>query len=251
MDNYGYIVSWVRDRRAAGGSPVRVLDYGCGQGTVVRLLRDEGIDCYGCDAFVQIGRAPRDFVLNPQWFGSVIKDMPDGKIPFAAEEFDLVVNNQVMEHVENMELTLSEMHRVLKPGGMLFSVFPHKSTWREGHCGVAFIHWFPKRSRAQLWYATVCRALGFGYHKQKLGSIRAWAHNRCEYLDEQTFYRTLPEIHRLFRKHFENIRHWEASYMRARLGRRSGAVAFVPDALLVAAVRAAAGCVLSAEKPRV
>src|SRR5579862_1497988 len=248
MDNYSYIVNWVRGRRPNNGS-VRVLDYGCGQGTAVRMLRDQNYECYGCDAFVQIGKAPRDFLLNPQWFGSVIVDMPDGKIPFATESFDVVVNNQVMEHVEDIELTLSELHRVLKPGGVVLSVFPHKSVWREGHCGVAFLHWFPKRSKARLCYATACRTLGFGYHKEKLGSIVAWARNRCQYLDEQTFYRTLPEIHRLYGKYFRNLRHWEASFLRERFGSRLGLLNHLPDAALVMLVRVGAGCVFSCEKP--
>ena len=114
------------------------------------MLRDQAFDCYGCDAFVQIGKAPRDHLLNPQWFGSVILDMPDGKIPFAAESFDIVVGNQVMEHVGGMELTLSALHRVLKPAGAIVSVLPHTAVWREGHRGVAFLHWFPKGSRSRL-----------------------------------------------------------------------------------------------------
>jgi SAM-dependent methyltransferase len=247
MDNYAYMVSWVRRMRPASGS-VRVLDYGCGQGLAVKLLRDQKFDCYGCDAFVQIGKEPRDHLLNPQWFGSVIRDMPDGRIPFESESFDVIVNNQVIEHVENLEFTLSELHRVLKPGGIVLSVFPHKSVWREGHCGVAFLHWFPKHSRSRLYYAAFWRALGFGYHKAKLGSIGAWARNRCQYLDEQTFYRTLPEIHRTFGRHFKNIRHWEASYMRERFGGRGHILALIPDAVLVALARAAAGCVFSCEK---
>jgi SAM-dependent methyltransferase len=247
VDNYGYIASWVREQRRAS-APLRVLDYGCGRGTLVQMLRQAGCDGYGCDAFVQIGKSPRDFVLDPQWFGSVIRDMPDGRIPFAAESFDIAVTNQVIEHVEDLDLTLSELNRVLRPGGALLSVFPHKSMWREGHCGVAFVHWFPKRSRARFYYALLWRSLGFGYHKGKLGSVRAWTRNRCQYLDEQTFYRTLPEIHRLFGKYFAHLRHWEASYLRARLGGAGRVLKMVPDALLVPLVRAAAGCVLSCEK---
>src|SRR5580658_10270443 len=247
MDNYAYIADWVRGRRS-GGAALKVLDYGCGQGVLVQMLRSAGCDCYGCDAFVQVGKAPRDYVLEREWFGTLIRDMPDGKIPFAAEAFDIVVNNQVIEHVEDLELTLAELHRVLKPGGLVLSVFPHKSVWREGHCGVAFVHWFPKRSRARLYYATACRALGFGYHKEKLGSIGAWARNRCQYLDEQTFYRTLPEIHRQFGRYFRNVRHWEASYLRERLGARARFLRPIPDPILVAAVRAGAGCVFSCQK---
>jgi ubiquinone/menaquinone biosynthesis C-methylase UbiE len=247
MDNYQYVVNWVQRHNAARPG-LRVLDYGCGQGKTVHMLRERGVDCYGCDAFVEIGKAPRDYVAYPQWFGSILKDMPAGRIPFAAEFFDVVVSNQVIEHVENIELTLGEMYRVLRPGGMVFSVFPHKSTWREGHCGVAFLHWFPKHSRLRLYYATACRALGFGYHKEKLGSVANWARNRCQYIDEQTFYRTLPEIHRQFGKYFSNVRHCEASYLRERLGARARLLRAVPDPLLIAAVRAGAGCVFSCEK---
>jgi SAM-dependent methyltransferase len=248
MDNYQYVVNWVQQRQGSTPRPLKVLDYGCGQGATVKMLRDRGIEAYGCDAFVQIGKAPRDYVSNPDWFGSVLKDMPEGRIPFAADSFDVVVSNQVIEHVENIELTLSEMHRVLRPGGVVFSVFPHKSVWREGHCGVAFLHWFPKRSRLRFYYATACRAVGFGYHKDKLGSIGAWARNRCQYIDEQTFYRTLPEIHRQFGRYFRNVRHWEASYLRERLGARARFLRPIPDPILVAAVRAGAGCVFSCQK---
>jgi 2-polyprenyl-3-methyl-5-hydroxy-6-metoxy-1,4-benzoquinol methylase len=166
VDNYSYVVSWIEGWRR-DGAPLRVLDYGCGQGTLVKMLRERHIDCYGCDAFVQVGVAPQDYVLDGGWFGSIIRDMPDGVIPFADGVFDLVVNNQVMEHVENLELTLAELHRVVKPGGIVLSIFPHKTVWREGHCGVAFLHWFPKRSKSRRYYATACRALGFGYHKKK------------------------------------------------------------------------------------
>lgn len=248
MENYDYVVSWVRRNRAGDGA-VRVLDYGCGQGSVVKLLREAGFEACGCDAFVHMTQAPRDYVVDPQWFGTVIMDMPAGKIPFPDASFDVVVSNQVIEHVEDLELTLAEMHRVLRPGGVMLSVFPHKSVWREGHCGIAFLHWFPKRSRARFYYAAGLRALGFGYHKRKLGSVGDWARNRCQYLDEQTFYRTLPEIHRLYGRYFVNLRHWEASYLRERLGSRIHIPSLVPDALLTALVRMAAGCVVSCEKP--
>jgi SAM-dependent methyltransferase len=248
MDNYQYVASWV-SRRAAAREPAKVLDFGCGRGTVVKLLRDQGLDCYGCDAFVKSTLAPRDYVLEPAWFGSVVREMEGGAIPFAADTFDIVVNNQVMEHVEDMDRVLAEIHRVLKPGGRVLSLFPDRSVWREGHCGVAFLHWFPKRSKAQLYYATFWRALGFGYHKEKLGSISAWAHNRCQYLDEQTFYRSLREVHRLYSKYFCNITHWEASYFRDRFGGRIPVLGSLPDALLVALVRVAAGCVFTCEKP--
>jgi len=244
MDNYGYLAAWVAARRT-DGVLLRVLDYGCG---LVSMLRDQRVDCYGCDVFVNVGKPPREYLSDGTLFGSVIKDMPDGRIPFPDEFFDIIVNNQVMEHVQDIESTLAELQRVAKPGGSLISVFPHKAVWREGHCGVAFVHWFPKHSRLRLYYAMACRALGFGYHKERLGSIGAWARDRCRYLDEQTFYRTLPELRRLFGSYFENVTQGEANYARQRFGSRYRVVAVLPDAVLVALVRMAAGCVLSCEK---
>ena len=91
--------------------------------------------------------------------------------------------------------------------------------------------------------------MGLGYHKKKLGSVRAWARNRCQYLDEQTFYRTLPEIHRLFHRYFGQLRHWEASYARAHSGGAWRVLRMLPDAVLVPVIRAAAG--LSCEKDSV
>lgn len=46
-------------------------------------------------------------------------NLEDGRFPYADEAFDLVVCSQVLEHLKNIFLPLSEMERVLKPGGYL------------------------------------------------------------------------------------------------------------------------------------
>ncbi|MDR1181672.1 MAG: class I SAM-dependent methyltransferase [Bacteroidales bacterium] len=46
------------------------------------------------------------------------------KLPFASEEFDAVFANEVLEHVPNIENSLSEIKRVLKPGGQLLLSMP-------------------------------------------------------------------------------------------------------------------------------
>jgi SAM-dependent methyltransferase len=49
----------------------------------------------------------------------------DGKtLPFASEEFDAVFTSEVLEHVPNIEKSLSEIKRVLKPGGQLLLSIP-------------------------------------------------------------------------------------------------------------------------------
>lgn len=45
-------------------------------------------------------------------------------LPFASESFDCVYNNNVMEHVYDVETALREVHRVLRPRGMFSFVIP-------------------------------------------------------------------------------------------------------------------------------
>ncbi len=59
------------------------------------------------------------------------------RIPFRSQEFDLILCTQVLEYVPNPGLVLSEIHRVLKPGGKLLlsvpTVFPRdadEDRWR-------------------------------------------------------------------------------------------------------------------------
>jgi SAM-dependent methyltransferase len=54
-------------------------------------------------------------------------------IPFADESFDAVVSHDVLEHVADPRITLQEIHRVLKPKGKLFMVFPPYHGLRSHH----------------------------------------------------------------------------------------------------------------------
>jgi SAM-dependent methyltransferase len=48
-------------------------------------------------------------------------------IPYADEMFDMVVSNHMLEHVDDAELALREMHRVLKQGGRIICQTPYAS----------------------------------------------------------------------------------------------------------------------------
>ncbi len=47
-----------------------------------------------------------------------------------------------MEHVDDLNFTLSELARVFKPSGKVLTLFPSAEVIREGHCGIPFAHWF-------------------------------------------------------------------------------------------------------------
>ena len=45
------------------------------------------------------------------------------KLPFADNSFDRIISISVFEHVQNLDVALAEMYRVLRPGGYLFTEF--------------------------------------------------------------------------------------------------------------------------------
>jgi SAM-dependent methyltransferase len=241
MNNYEFCVQWVSDQEC--GSNIRVLDYGCGAGEIVKKLRHRGINAFGCDVFYEGGDYSSS--VDAALLGSVIRKIEGATIPFDVNSFDFVINNQVMEHVKDIDGVLCEIQRVLKPGGAILSLFPDKGVWREGHCGIAFLHWFPKCSHPRVYYAAACRALGFGYYKEDK-SIMRWSRDFCKWLDNWTCYRTRQQINESYGKYFRDIKHIEDYWLRLRLGQRQTLINWLPASAQRLAVRKLAGLVFVA-----
>jgi SAM-dependent methyltransferase len=244
MNNYEFCVQWVLDHKRA--NDVRVLDYGCGAGQIVKELRRRGVDAVGCDVFYEGGDGIAS--IDPVLLGDVIKKMEGTTIPFASASFDFVINNQVMEHVANLDSVLSEVGRVLKPGGIIVNLFPDKGVWREGHCGVPFLHWFPKGSHPRIYYAAACRKLGLGYHKEDQTAV-GWSREFCEWLDKWTYYRSRKEIDSTYGRYFCDILHIEDYWLKQRLGRRKIVAIWLPALMQRLVVRKLAGLIFTARKP--
>lgn len=205
----------------AGRHGGRVLDYGCGSGRSVQAGRSQGIEIYGTDVFYGGSDAGKDAAASGL-LGSAIREIKDGQIPFPDAFFDVVTNNQVMEHVEDLDAVLAEIHRVLKPRGTLLSVFPARDVWREGHIGIPFSHWFPRSSRLRLYYTWLLRTAGLGYWKQQAPTAREWAVQKLQWIDDWTRYRTREEIFSSYGRLFRRNELCESEYIRYRLLDRPG-----------------------------
>ena len=101
-----------------------ILDFGCGDGRLVRGYRRMGFQAFGVDVRLD---AEHEFL-------SLMAPGPThSRIPFPDNTFDFIVSTSVVEHVEDLDAALSEMHRVLKPGGMSLHRFPPLCVLVEPH----------------------------------------------------------------------------------------------------------------------
>jgi SAM-dependent methyltransferase len=212
-----FVLDWAQRH---GG---RILDYGCGAGALVSAGRQKGLDIYGADVFYTGSNSKAEAIASGV-FGTAVVEIEDGgRIPFPDEHFDLVTNNQVMEHVADLERVLAEIHRVLKPGGTVLSVFPSVDVWREGHIGIPFAHRFPKNSKARFYYTWALRACGLGTWKEQAPTSRQWAVDKLDWIDKYTVYRTRSELLGAYGRFFQNELR-ESEYIRYRLLDRPGAL---------------------------
>jgi SAM-dependent methyltransferase len=97
-----------------------VLDIGCGDGHFASIAYDEPIDV-GLDPMER--DLPEAAARRPQVYLDVVQGSATA-LPFADASFETVVSNCVIEHIPDVEKTLSEISRVLRPGGVFATTLP-------------------------------------------------------------------------------------------------------------------------------
>lgn len=106
---------------AAPGGRLRLLDVGCWDGSAtVRYAAACGAEALG----VEIFEAPASEARG-RGIEVVPLDLETQALPWADDSVDIVVANQVLEHLKNIWLPMGEMHRVLRPGGRAILSVPN------------------------------------------------------------------------------------------------------------------------------
>ena len=167
-----------------------VLDVGCGDAGALIAFAEKGAKCAGIECFdtsLERGR------LRAADHGVEV-DLKKGvaeSIPFPEASFDLVMLDNVLEHVTDRPGTLREVRRVLKPGGLLYMVTPKPfslySLWNDPHYDLAGLVLMPRSM--QIWYFEKIRGGGKGTYD--VGVIPTRRKIR-ELLDEAGFRITVP-----------------------------------------------------------
>ena len=95
-----------------------VLDGGAGQGTMSSRLEELGFEVTSTDVSVAAVKFLRENL------GGEVLEADLGELPFADATFDGAVLGEVLEHVDDDRGALTEMARVLRPGGVLAASVP-------------------------------------------------------------------------------------------------------------------------------
>jgi SAM-dependent methyltransferase len=125
---------------------MRILDVGSGVGGFVVLCRKLGLQAFGVEpdrigqgsqiTAVEIARRRLD---EPAFVVGVGE-----QLPFPDDAFDLVVLDQVIEHVTNQSAVLKEALRVAKPEGVVYVACPNYLRWYEPHYKIRWLPLMPK-----------------------------------------------------------------------------------------------------------
>jgi SAM-dependent methyltransferase len=111
-------------RRVRGSR--RVLDVGCGTGYGSAMVASRVGEVVGIDSSEEaVARAKARHRLDNLEFVT----MPATGLSFPDDSFDAVYSVHVLEHIQDVELHLSEVVRVLRPGGRFVVATPNRLTY--------------------------------------------------------------------------------------------------------------------------
>jgi SAM-dependent methyltransferase len=102
----------VRRVQAFLSAPGNALDIGCGQGTFLQLLREEGWDCQGTELTEESARR-----ASLRGIPVSVGEFDPARFP--SHSFDLITLWHVLEHLRDPRKTLGSLPGLLKPGGLV------------------------------------------------------------------------------------------------------------------------------------
>lgn len=207
----------------AGKDPrkITVVDVGCGYGRLVNELRNNSVDCHGCD-------------VDEFWDGDCSPylrpiEMSPYRLPYDDESVDVVISNTILEHVHDHPALYREIKRILKPGGVAIHTMPSRwfvqpGKWYlpvEPHIRVPFVHFFwprPATKKVPYWYFKLWAKLGFRSPYQKDKQPDEVARSNAEYCATSLCYLPHSTHVRMSREIFGNCEYPTDWFLRNAYG---------------------------------
>jgi 2-polyprenyl-3-methyl-5-hydroxy-6-metoxy-1,4-benzoquinol methylase len=145
------------------------LDIGCGNGEIAFHLAPHVYTVTGID--------PEPWHDWHQWqqqrpnLNYLIESAM--RLSYANNTVDLIVCNQVYEHVPDPVLLIYEINRVLKPGGYCYFAGPNLLFPIEPHVFWPFVHWLPRRLAVRMMQLAGSKGI-LDAHSTHYWRLRRW-----------------------------------------------------------------------------
>jgi len=126
----------------------KILDFGCGEGNTLRALHRLGyVNALGYD----VGDSRGGTRWGADGDHITVGTLLNLRLPYEDNTFDLVISDQVFEHVQDQVRVFEELHRITKPGGHGMHIIPARYAPIEVHILVPFGGVFQHRWWYKLW----------------------------------------------------------------------------------------------------
>ena len=99
---------------------MKLLDLACGDGFDLEYCKELGSDIYGLDASEEMIKIAKERLPNIELKVGLFED-----VPFEDNYFDTVLSKYAIMTSADMKQAFKEIHRVLKPGGMMMYLVAH------------------------------------------------------------------------------------------------------------------------------
>ncbi len=142
------------------GETGKLLDVGTGTGTFIKAAREEGWTAFG----VEPNPVARKIALEKGL--EVTKELNE----VSANGYDVITLWHVLEHLPNLEESVSRINSLLKPSGILVLALPNFKSWDAKHYGP---YWAGYDVPRHLWHFSKPAVIAlFGQNGFKMEEIR-------------------------------------------------------------------------------
>ena len=206
-----------RLQEISNGQTVRVLDLGCGDGTMIEQLLNYGYELYGYDLPSRSEQLRKRLlkVFGTSYHDHIRIADSERSIPFEDACFDIIYANSVFEHVRFLDNIVSECARVLKPTGVLLTNFMLANGIVGDHIHAPFAHFMP-RGRMRVRYLQLSYGLGL-FPKRRGKSALESAVIQDNYMQEHCHYYFMGDVVATANTYFRSCQTETGDLIRAKL----------------------------------
>jgi 2-polyprenyl-3-methyl-5-hydroxy-6-metoxy-1,4-benzoquinol methylase len=187
----------------------RLVDVGCGDGTLLNLARVRGFDVLG----VELSSHMADFVRQTHKIDVVERPLEEAGLD--NESFDVVTGLEVLEHLTDPVRWLREVRRVLRPDGLLLLTTPNAGCaqaygdqWLGFQMSFEHLTFFDRSTLACALKLAELRILGMWTRGQGIADTPGLL-NRCRRLAQRVRRRAVGEFPSLFEPLARAQQWWE------------------------------------------